>query len=354
MRCLLVVLSLVFAALNAAAAPPGHAGAPFHARDKTMLHPRSDKTDDKVVIAHRGASGYLPEHTLPAYAMAYALGADFIEPDLVMTRDGVLIALHDIHLETTTDVEHQYPDRARGDGRWYAADFSFEEIKTLNVTERRNADGSRVFPGRFSADAKGFSVPTFRAVVELVQSLNRETGCDVGIYPETKAPAFHDAENLPMEQTLLAVLVEYGYQGRHANVFVQSFSVDNLKEMRDVLGAELPMVQLIGGGPMYDAMATPEGLDEIARYAQGIGPDKNRIVDSQGALVTLAHQRGLVVHPYTFRADQLPPRTRSLKQELFRYYYRYDVDGVFTDFPDIAVDVAHRGHKPHGRFCGGR
>lgn len=298
--------------------------------------------NDKIVIAHRGASGYLPEHTLAAYAMAYALGADFIEPDLVMTADEQLICLHDIHLEATTDVAQQFPDRARADGRWLAADFTLAEIERLNVTERRNADGTRVFPGRFKADAKGFKVPTFAAVVEMVQSLNRETRRDVGVYPETKDPAFHDAENLPLEHVLLDTLAEYGYAGRDAKVFVQSFDADNLKEMRRAMGSDLPMIQLIeASGEVFDAMVTAQGLDEIATYADGIGPDKNRIADTDGALVTLAHQRGLLVHPYTFRADQLPPGTRRLEQELRRYYYRYDVDGLFTDFTDIAVRVLH-------------
>lgn len=300
----------------------------------------------KIVIAHRGASGYLPEHTLPAYAMAYTLGADYIEPDLVMTADARLICLHDIHLESTTDVEQQFPDRARADGRWYAADFTLDEIGQLNATERTRPDGTRVFPGRFKAEAKGFKVPTFVSVIELVQSLNRETGRDVGIYPETKDPVFHDNEGLPIERVLLDTLTEYGYAGRDARVFVQSFDAANLKEMRHVMHSDLPQIQLIeDSGETFDAMVTPAGLDEIATYADGIGPDKNRIADTDGALVTLAHQRGLKVHPYTFRADQLPDGTRRLEDELRRYYFQYDVDGLFTDFTDIAVGIL----RPDGR-----
>lgn len=300
---------------------------------------------EKIVIAHRGASAYLPEHTLPAYAMAYALGADYIEPDLVMTADARLICLHDIHLESTTDVAQRFPDRARSDGRWYAADFTLAQIERLNASERRRGDGSRVFAGRFQSDAKGFKVPTFEAVVEMVQSLNRATGREVGIYPETKAPEFHDAESLPLEKTLIERLSAYGYAGREAKVFIQSFGFENLREMRETLGSDLPMIQLIDDAAAYDAMVTPSGLDQIATYADGIGPNKQRIADSEGELVMLARQRGLQVHPYTFRADQLPPGTRRLEDELRRYYFEYGVDGLFTDFPDIAVEVVHPDYR---------
>lgn len=357
-RAIDVSILLVCVTLSAIAVAPlaasGNAGSPpaeqAKARGKGENHGKGqghghDMTQDKIVIAHRGASGYLPEHTLVAYAMAYALGADYIEPDVVMTRDEKLVCLHDIHLESTTDVEQVFPDRARDDGRWYAADFSLDEIERLNVTERTNADGTRVFAGRFKAEAKGFKVPTLAAVIELVQSLNRETHRDVGIYPETKDPVFHDDAGLPLEEKLLAMLADHGYAGRDARVYIQSFGFDNLKEMRNVFGSDLPMIQLIGDGEAYDALVTPEGLAEIATYADGIGPDKNRIADTDGALVTLAHQQGLKVHPYTFRADELPAGTRRLEDELRRYYFRYDVDGLFTDFADIAVGVLHPDYK---------
>lgn len=338
-------VALLLAAIPAASDARGGHRYDKH-RQHRHHHGHSMNKRDKIVIAHRGASGYLPEHTLPAYAMAYALGADFIEPDLVMTADERLICLHDIHLESTTDVETKFPARVRDDGRWYAADFTLAEIETLHVTERTNADGTRVFPGRFQADASGFRIPTFRAVVEMVQSLNRESGREVGIYPETKDPAFHDAQSLPLERMLLDMLAAYGYEGRDAKVFVQSFDADNLKEMRFGMGSDLPMVQLIGGsGQVYDEMVTADGLDDVATYADGIGPDKNRIADTRGALVHEAHQRGLLVHPYTFRADQLPDGTRRLEDELRLYYHRYDVDGLFTDFTDIAVEVIKPDYK---------
>lgn len=293
---------------------------------------------DKAVIAHRGASGYLPEHTLAAYAMAHAMGADYIEMDLVMTRDGELVALHDIHLDFTTDVKRRFPRRARRDGHWYAADFTLSELGTLNVIERTGIDGSRIYPGRFKADARGFAIPTLRAVIELVQSLNRETGRAAGIYPELKNAVFHRAEGLVLEPALLSVLAEYGYEGPDANVFVQCFDAGSLRHMR-AAGSTLPQIQLIGGEADYDAMAGAAGLREVAAYARGIGPDKGRIAATGGELVRLAHANNLVVHPYTFRAEELPPGFDDLRDELWYYYYRYGVDGAFTDFPDIAVAV---------------
>jgi glycerophosphoryl diester phosphodiesterase len=301
----------------------------------------------KIVIAHRGASGYLPEHTLAAYAMAYALGADYLEPDLVMSADAQLICRHDIYLETTTDVAQRFPDRARADGRWYAADFTLAEINELDGRERTHADGRRVFPNRFNADAQGFKVPTFASLVEMVQSLNRETGRDVGLYPETKQPASHDAEALPLERALLDTLAAYGYTSRDARIHIQSFSADSLREMRQSMGSDLTMIQLIeGDGAVYDAMVTPQGLDAIATYADGIGPDKRRIADTHGALVHQARARGLVVHPWTFRADELPQGVARLEDELQRYYFEYGVDGLFTDFTDIAVGVLRPNYKP--------
>ena len=223
------------------------------------------RSEDPLVIAHRGASGYLPEHTLPAYAFGYALGADYIEPDLVLTRDGVFICLHDIHLEATTDVEQRFPDRRRSDGRWYALDFDLAEIQSLNVHER--------LPGRYPQDRGRYQVPTFEEMIELVQGLNRSTGRDVGIYPELKAPTWHRTEGKPMEEAFLALLERHGYEGPDAMVFVQVFEKEPLRRMRE-LGSELPQVYLIGG--MQRADLEEGSLRDIATFAQGIGPSKER------------------------------------------------------------------------------
>jgi len=300
---------------------------------------------DRIIIAHRGASGYLPEHTLPAYALAYGMGADFIETDLVMTRDGVLVALHDIHLESTTNVEEVFPDRRRADGRWYAADFSLEEVKSLSAHERTNPEGEPALATRFRTDSKGFQVPMLVEVIELVQELNRITGRKVGIYPETKGPAFHDDEDLPMEEELLRILDEYGYRGPHARIFIQSFDPRNLVEMRTELGTDLPLIQLISSSDQQDELVTEAGLDRISKYANGIGPSKGRIASENGqnaagsTLVDQAHARGLVVHPYTFRADAVPDSYQSFEAEVRRFFEDYGIDGLFTDHPDRAISA---------------
>jgi glycerophosphoryl diester phosphodiesterase len=277
-----------------------------------------------IVVAHRGASGYLPEHTLEAYAMAYALGADYIEPDLVRTRDGAFICLHDVHLDSTTDVETAFPDRVREDGRWYAADLTLAEVRSLRVHERLEQ--------RFPQGAARFHVPTFEEMIELVQGLNHTTGRTVGIYPELKAPAFHREQGLAMEQPFLALLGRYGYEGAQAAIFVQCFEQEPLVRMRE-MGSQLPQVFLVGDD---DAdRLTAAGLREIAGFADGIGPAKT-ILAERPEIVSWAHQAGLAVHPYTFRADDLGDGFAALEDELEAYYGTMGVDGVFTDFPDRA------------------
>ena len=291
-----------------------------------------------AVIAHRGASAYLPEHTLEAYTLAHAMGADYIEPDLVMTKDGRLICLHDIHLEGTTNVKERYPDRNREDGRWYAADFTLAEIKTLEARER--------LPNRFPVGHARFEVPTFEEMIELVQGLNKTTGREAGIYPELKDPVWHRKAGLPMEETILDVLTRYGYTGPEAKVFIQCFDMETLKRLRHELKSELPMIALISDHRMQDALLTEAGLDAIAEYANGIGPDKRRI-EKDPDLVKRAQARGLAVHPYTLRADAFPPKYGSFEEELRQYYIVWGVDALFTDNPDLAVKVLTReGRRP--------
>jgi glycerophosphoryl diester phosphodiesterase len=300
----------------------------------------------KLVIAHRGASGYLPEHTLPAYAMAYALGADFIELDVVATRDGVLVVLHDVHLEPTTDVETVFPRRPRLDGHWYAADFTAGELRRLRVHERTKPGGVPAFPQRFPLGRSRFAVPTLDEAIELVQGLNATTGCRVGLYIELKGGAFHAGAGLALEPRVLETLARYGYRERTAPVFLQSFEPDSLRRLR-ALGTRLRLVQLIGGGARQDALVTPQGLAGIATYADGIGPAKRRVAEGAGPdgspLVRRAHAAGLVVHPWTFRADELGAGFADLAAELRAYLGDWGVDGVFIDHPDRALPFAGRG-----------
>jgi len=294
--------------------------------------------EGKTVIAHRGAAGYLPEHTLEGYAYAYALGADYIEPDLVLTKDGQFICLHDIYLEPTTDVETVFPDRRRRDGHWYAADFTLTEVGELRVHERCRENGNPYFPNRFPVGESRFEVPTFIEMIELIQGLNKSTGRNVGIYPELKKPSWHSSEGLPMEEAVLDVLDHYGYTREDAKVYIQSFEPDSLKRLRFDLGTDLPLVQLISGSFSYSHMWTKGGLDEIATYANAIGPSKT-IIEKNLQFVAWAHERGLVVHPYTFRKDSLPSAYSTLEEEIERFYFQYQVDGLFTDFVDIAAMV---------------
>ncbi len=294
----------------------------------------------KIIIGHRGAAGYLPEETLAGYAFGYALGADYLEPDLVLTKDARFICLHDIYLEPTTDVEQVFPDRHRSDGHWYAADFTLAEIKTLSVHERCKPDGTPYFPDRFPEGKSKFEVATFVEMIELVQGLNKSTGRDVGIYPELKRPSWHASQGLPMEKKLLDVLAKYGYDKPGAKIFIQCFEPASLQKLRQ-LGTKIPLIQLISANWSYAGMWTKRGLDQISAYASGIGPSK-KIVENNPQFVNWAHERGLVVHPYVFRRDELPAKYASLEDEMKQFYFTYDVDGLFTDFVDVAARVLGR------------
>ncbi len=280
---------------------------------------------DKVIIAHRGASGYLPEHTLAAYAMAYAQGADYLEPDLAMTSDGVLVCIHDMTLDATTNVAEVFPDRKRDDGKYYVVDFTLEEIKTLLVRERYN--------GRFPKDTLLFQIPTLEEMIQLTQGLNASTGRNVGIYPELKDSGIYERAGLPFAETLLDVLDRYGYKGPEANVYIQCFIPAVLIRLRAELRCTLPLIQLVSDKGMQDDLVSEEGLKKVAEYAQGIGPNKARVVNDPD-LVKRAHGLGLKVHPYTIRADMTPPRYGSADEELRVYLFEYGVDGFFVDHPD--------------------
>jgi len=307
-----------------------------------------------IIIAHRGASAYLPEHTLPAKALAHALGADFIEQDVVLSRDGVPIVLHDIYLDATTDVAERYPERARADGRFYAIDFTLEELRRLRAHERRRPDGAAVFPRRFPAGPGLSPVPTLAEELALIDGLNRSRGRSVGVYIEMKGSAFHARADMDLPAAVLRALTEAGWQDRHDQVFLQSFEPDALRYLRRELGTTLPLIQLIGDNAWaedsrvdFDYLRSDAGLDEIARYADGIGPWLMQLYlgsDERGQarlsdLAERARARGLVVHPYTFRADQLPPGIDSFESLHRLFLVDLAVDGLFTDFPDLSREL---------------
>lgn len=298
------------------------------------------------VIAHRGASGYLPEHTLEAAIMAYVQGADFIEQDLVMSKDGHLIVLHDIHLETVTNVEEVFPDRHRQDNRYYALDFTLQELKKLHVHERQDAQGKQVFSGRF-AGLSEFRIATFRQQIELIGQLNRQFDKQVGLYPEIKSPQWHRQQGVDISKAVLKVLREYQLDTPSSEVYLQCFDFDELKRIRNELNAKVKLVQLIAENSWaesttdYDWLKTSQGLAEVAQIAQGIGPWIPQLVNPDtlqpSEILTSAKQLGLVIHPYTFRQDQLP-KDMSRQQLLDLLFKQLKVDGVFTDFTDTVVD----------------
>lgn len=307
-----------------------------------------------VVIAHRGASAYLPEHTLAAKALAHGMGADYIEQDVVLSRDGVPLVLHDIHLDAVTDVARIYPGRTRGDGRYYAADFDLEELRRLRLRERMGGDGQPRYPGRFPPGWSRFGIATLSEEIELIQGLNHSRGTSTGLYTEIKSPAWHRGQGLDVSAAVLETLSRYGYDARSDEVYVQCFDPAELNRIRSELGSDLKLVQLISDNDWneaeadYVAMRSGAGLREIARYADGIGPAIDHVLISRDGrlqatpLVAEAHRHGLLVHPYTLRRDLLPEGGPGFDEYMKALFLDAGVDGIFTDFPDLAVEYFRR------------
>ena len=266
----------------------------------------------KLVIAHRGASGYLPEHTFAAKAMGYAQGADYIEQDLVMTKDDQLVVLHDRYLDTVTDVADVYPGRSRDDGRFYVIDFTLGEIRQLTVSERfKLKDGIDVpaNEGRFPLGKSSFRVHTFDEEIELIQGLNKSTGKFVGLYTEVKSPSFHREEGKDIASSVLDVLNQYGYSRKSDKVFLQCFDPYELQRIHNELmperGMNLQLIQLIDASEKYHPLLNADGMKQVAAFADGIGPsflllfgEGSTTSDAKvSGLVELAHAVGLLVHP---------------------------------------------------------
>jgi len=323
----------------------------------------------RLVIAHRGASGYLPEHTLEAKVLAFAQGADYIEQDVVMTRDDQLLVFHDLTLERTTNVAAVYPGRARVDGHYYVIDFTLEELRQLQVSEAtvvNDGQDEPVYPGRFPPGTSRFAVHTLQEELELLAGLATSTGRQVGIYPELKSPWFHHQHGKDLAVAVLQVLKDFGYDSQTAPVFVQSFDYNELVRVRTellpALAMDVKLVQLIaenswgetqeqdnsGNWVPYDYswMREESGPTRLALVVDGIGPSIDMLVSGSSAsnllispLTQWAQQAGLQVHPYTFRADtgRLPAYAGSFTELLDIFLFKVGVDGVFTDFPDLAV-----------------
>ncbi|MGH6694555.1 glycerophosphodiester phosphodiesterase [Sphingopyxis sp.] len=335
--------------------------------DEVIAQPTLDG-QSPIVIAHRGASGERPEHTLAGYKLAIEVGADYIEPDLVLTKDGVLVARHENEISETTDVAAHPEFAARKaaktiDGQevtgWFTEDFTLAELKTLRARERLPKLRSTEYDGQFE-------IPTFEEILTLLAEVNKGRDKPVGVYPETKHPGYFVSIGLPHEAPLLRVLDRFGYRGRTAPAFIQSFEVGNLMDLR--AKSELPLIQLIDaeGGPAdrlgtsYAAMTSPAGLKMIAAYADGIGPNKALVIP-RGALGRLgkptdlvrdAHAAGLKVHPWTFRRENYflplndkggvnPAAHGDLAGEISAYL-KTGIDGLFSDNPREAVATVRK------------
>jgi glycerophosphoryl diester phosphodiesterase len=279
---------------------------------------------DALLVAHRGASAYTPEHTIAAYELAIEQGADFIEPDLQITKDGRLIALHDVTLERTTNVRDIFPERFRESGegdsltrRWYAYDFTLAEIKQLDA-------GSW-----FGPEFRGARVPSFEEVIEVARGR-------AGIYPETKASDVYSGEGFEMERLLVSELEGHGLARTGADpstpVVIQSFSPESLRILREELGSDLSLTFLLGGGNAEEWTST-EGLERIAEFASGIGPAKNLLLDDPG-IVPRAHAVGLTVVPWTFGSSD-DAGGPALREEMVHFLCVLAVDGLFTNNPDL-------------------
>jgi glycerophosphoryl diester phosphodiesterase len=294
-----------------------------------------------LIIGHRGASGHRPEHTLESYRLAVEMGADFIEPDLVSTKDGVLIARHENEIGGTTDVAARFADQKRTktiDGQsitgWFTEDFTLAEIKTLRARER--------LPFRSHEYDGQFQVPTFDEVLDMAQLLSRTVGRPIGVYPETKHPSYFRAIALPLEDALLGSLDNHGWNQREAPVFIQSFEKSNLQQLRKKTRVRL--VQLVDEHPVVPL--DDAGLKAIAGYADVLGVNKTLVIPvaKDGTvkpatdLVARAHAAGLLVHVWTLRADKefLSPSYHGRPEAEFERFRELAVDGIFTDFPDIA------------------
>ncbi len=333
----------------------------FHGMAMAITTVTAAHAQEPIVVAHRGASGYLPEHTLAAKVLAHAQGADYIEQDVVMTRDNELVVLHDLTLDRVTDVSQHFPGRARSDGAFYVIDFTLAELRQLQVTESPRA------LSRFPARQSRFGIHTLAEEIELIQGLNHSTGREAGLYVEIKSPWFHHQEGKDAATAILEVLKDYGYEAMSDKVFLQTFDFNELvrihNELLPAMAMAIPLIQLIAQNEWqetyvleagdwrpydYNWMHEAAGMTKLAAYANGVGPSLEMIVREDSTqddlqftpLMDRAHAAGLQVHPYTFRRDpgRIPAFARDFEHLLEIFLVEAEVDGVFTDFPDLVRD----------------
>ena len=307
---------------------------------QSKLEKKLKSTKKITIVAHRGASGYLPEHTIASKAVAHAMNADYIEQDIVLSKDDIPIVIHDILLDDVTNVSEKYPNRKREDGKYYVIDFTFEELKTLEVTERFDSKtGLQIYPTRFPKGTSSFRLHSLQDEIELIQGLNESSGKDIGIYPEIKKPKFHNENGKDISKIVLDILTKYGYSTKDDQCILQCFDAQELERIRNELKSKLFLVQL---------MEFPEQnnlLEFYASYADGIGPWYKHLISSKTtsgfsftSLVEEAHKLDLVVHPYTFREDSLDDFD-SFQEMIDVIIHQAGADGGFTDFPDKMKEI---------------
>ena len=298
------------------------------------------------IIAHRGASGYLPEHTLESYSLAYGMGADYIEPDVVLSKDNIPVILHDVYLESTTNVAKIFPERKRKDGHYYALDFTLAEIKKLKVNERKDhITHQQIFSGRFPSSVNMFQVPSLAEFLQLMKGLNKSGQKKIGIYPEIKRPDFHRKSGKDITKIVYQMIKDHGYENTPEQIFLQSFDPLCLKRLKFEFKTKIPLIQLVeertvsllrlSSGEKY------KGLKEIKLYATGLGShyhamlrkDKNNQW-KRSNLANKAKEHGLLLHPYTLRVDQVPDEFSSFDELVSVLVNEVEVDGFFSDFTD--------------------
>lgn len=296
-----------------------------------------DAIDAPIVIAHRGASGYVVEHSEAAKVLAHAQGSDYIEQDVVLSKDRVFIVTHDTTMDETTDVEEVFPGRAREDGRWYFADFTWEELQKLQMHERTRKNGDQVFADRFPGRC-GQRIMRLEDEILLLRGLDATTERKTGLYIELKGPAFHRKEfGESMGALLLKELDRLQIRDSSHPCYIQCFEPDELEYLHRECNCKLPLIQLLGR-PLDES-----GLSKVATYASGIGPSLELLatrseegeVRSTG-LVEQARAKGLKIHPYTVRREAQPRWSRSLAETHDILVNQLRVDGFFTDFPDLS------------------
>ena len=312
----------------------------------------------KIVIAHRGASGYLPEHTAEAKVLAHSFNVDYIEQDVVLSKDDIPIILHDIYLDDVSDVATKFPELKRQDGHFYVVDFTLSQLKSLNLFERFSPITKKaIYPNRFPTQYGDFKISSLKEEIELIRGLNKSRNLNIGLYTELKRVDFHKSQGKDITKIVIQMLESYGYKGKEDNFYIQCFDFDELKRIRTHFKSQAKLILLLeephintstqdATNTNYTYLMSPQGLTEASQYINGIGPHYSLTYLKQNShliatpLVDLAHQLNLNIHIYTARKEDLPPQFNTLEDFLKFLYFDIKVDGVFCDFPDIAMNVS--------------